>query len=101
MTLSAWALAYNSRELHAASSVVDRAIAANPNLAEAWHCGGWIRNWLGQREVAVERFARAMRLSPFDPHIAFMKMGAAHCYFFLGQYDEAAKLGRLGVSGCC
>jgi TolB-like protein/class 3 adenylate cyclase len=95
LTLSAWALAYSSRELHAASSVVDRALAVNSNLAEAWHCSGWMKNWLGQREVALERFARAMRLSPFDPHIALMKTGTAHCYFFLGRYDESTHWAAL------
>jgi adenylate cyclase len=89
LTLSAWAFAYSGRELHVGSGVIDRALALNSNLAEAWHCSGWIKNWLGQRDVALERFARAMRLSPFDPHIAFMKSGNAHCYFFLGHYDEA------------
>jgi adenylate cyclase len=95
LTLSAWALAYSGGELRAASSVIDRALALNSNLAEAWHCSGWIKNWLGQREVAIERFARAMRLSPFDQHIAIMKTGIAHCYFFLGQYDEAANWAAL------
>jgi len=95
LTLSAWALAYSSREIHAASSIVDRALAVNSNVAEAWNCGGWIKNWLGQREVALERFAHAMRLSPFDPHIAFMKTGTAHCYFFLGQYDDAVNWAAL------
>ncbi|WP_409190865.1 adenylate/guanylate cyclase domain-containing protein [Bradyrhizobium sp. RDM4] len=95
LALSAWALAYFSGELHAAASVIDRALAVNSNLAEAWHCGGWMKNWLGQREVALERFAHAMRLSPFDPHIAIMKTGTAHCYFFLGQYDEAVRWADL------
>jgi TolB-like protein/class 3 adenylate cyclase len=93
LTLSAWALAYSSRELHAASSVVDRALAVNSNLAEAWHCSGWMKNWLGQREVALERFARAMRLSPFDPRSALMKTGTAHCY--LGRYDESTHWAAL------
>jgi hypothetical protein len=29
--------------------------------------GGWVKNWLGEPEAAIERFARAMRLSPLDP----------------------------------
>lgn len=95
LTLSAWSLAYSSRELQAASTVVDRALAVNSNLAEAWHLGGWLKNWLDQRDVALERFARAMRLSPFDPHIAFMKAGTAHCYFFLGQFEQAANWAAL------
>jgi tetratricopeptide (TPR) repeat protein len=62
----------------------------NSNLAEAWHRGGWMKNWLGEPEPAIERFARAMRLSPLDPRMSGMRNGTAHAHFFLGRYDEAA-----------
>src|SRR5437899_1500194 len=39
---------------------------------------------------AIERFARAMRLSPLDPSLLRMPSGTAHAHFFLGRYDEAA-----------
>jgi predicted Zn-dependent protease len=46
--------------------------------------------WLGEPESAIERFARAMRLSPLDPQAIGMQNGATHAHFFLGHYDEAA-----------
>jgi TolB-like protein/class 3 adenylate cyclase/Tfp pilus assembly protein PilF len=95
LAFSAWALAYYTRDLRTGSGLIDRALAMNSNLAEAWHYGGWIKNWLGEREVALERFARAMRLSPLDQQIALMKAGTAHCLFFLGRYDEAASWAGL------
>jgi len=57
---------------------------------EAWSWGGWVKNWLGEPEAAIERFARAMRLSPLDPLGTGMRAGTAHAHFLLGHYDEAA-----------
>jgi hypothetical protein len=91
LNFSGWALAYVARDLHTGSSLIDRALAINSNLADAWGRGGWIKNWLGESQVALEWFARAMRLS--DPFIAQSKMGTAHCYLFLGRYAEAASWG--------
>jgi tetratricopeptide (TPR) repeat protein len=95
LNFSGWALAYVARDLHTGSSLIDRALAINSNLADAWGRGGWIKNWLGEPQVALERFARAMRLSPIDPLIAQMKVGTARCYFFLGRYAEAASWAAL------
>jgi adenylate cyclase len=85
-----WALAYVVRDLSVAAALIDRALVLNSNLAEAWFCGGWAKNWLGEPEPAIERFARAMRLSPLDPRVTAMQVGTAHAHFFLGRYDEAA-----------
>jgi tetratricopeptide (TPR) repeat protein len=62
----------------------------NSNLAEIWSFGGWVKTWLGEPETAIERFARAMRLSPLDPSLLIMRAGTAHAHFFLGRCDEAA-----------
>ncbi len=99
LTYSGWSLAYFAGDLLAGSSLIDRALAVNSNLADAWHYGGWIKNWLGEREAALERFARAMRLSPVDPAIVSMKAGTAHCYFFLGRYEEAITWATLALEG--
>ena len=49
-----------------------------------------MRVYLGEPVNAIERFERAMRLSPLDPlaYNAYTGMGAAHV--FAGRYDEAA-----------
>ena len=67
LAASGWALAYVVRDLGVGAGLIDRALVLNSNLAEAWYCGGWVKNWLGEPELAIERFARAMRLSPLDP----------------------------------
>jgi TolB-like protein/class 3 adenylate cyclase/tetratricopeptide (TPR) repeat protein len=92
-----WALAFVVRDLGVAAAVIDRALVLNPNLAEAWLCGGWVKNWLGEPKLAIERFARAMRLSPLDPRGVGMRVGTAHAHFFLGRYDEAASWAAMAL----
>jgi adenylate cyclase len=97
LAASGWALAYVVRELEAGASLIGRALVLNSNLAEAWYFGGWAKNWLGEPEAAIERFARAMRLSPLDPFATGMQAGTAHAHFFLGRYDEAASWAAMAL----
>ena len=90
LAASGWALAYVVRDLEAGAALIDRALVLNSNLAEAWFYGGWVKNWLGEPEAAIERFAHAMRLSPLDPRVMVIRSGTAYAHFFLGRYDEAA-----------
>jgi tetratricopeptide (TPR) repeat protein len=46
---------------------------------------------------AIERFARAMRLSPLDPWLMGMRAGTAYAHFFLGRYDEAASWAAMAL----
>jgi TolB-like protein/class 3 adenylate cyclase len=94
---SGWALAFVVRDLEVAAGLIDRALVLNSNLAEAWFCGGWVKNWLGEPESAIERFARAMRLNPLDPRTMGMRGGTAHAHFFLGRYDEAASWAAMAL----
>jgi tetratricopeptide (TPR) repeat protein len=71
-------------------------LCLNSNLAEAWSFSGWVKNWLGEPEAAIERFARAMRLSPLDPSLR-IPSGTAHAHFFLGRYDEAASWAAMAL----
>ncbi len=87
---SGYALAVVVRDLEVGAALVDRALVLNSNLAEAWSWGGWVKLWLGEPEAAIERFARAMRLSPLDPSLLLMRSGTAHAHFFLGRYHQAA-----------
>src|SRR5258707_5810146 len=85
------------RDLGAGAALIDRALLLNSNLAEAWSFGGWVKTWLGEPESAIERFARAMRLSPLDPSLLVMRGGTAHAHFFLGRYDEAASWAAMAL----
>ena len=97
LAASGWALAFVVRDLGVGAALIDRALVLNSNLAEAWFCGGWVKNWLGEPEAAIERFARAMRLSPLDPWVTRMRSGTAHAHFFLGRYDEAASWAAMAL----
>ncbi|WP_334380955.1 MULTISPECIES: adenylate/guanylate cyclase domain-containing protein [unclassified Bradyrhizobium] len=90
LAASGWALAFVVRDLELGAALIDRALVLNSNSAEAWNWGGWVKNWLGEPEPAIERFARAMRLSPLDPRVTAMRAGTAYAHFLLARYDEAA-----------
>ena len=72
----------------------NRAIEIDPSFASAYgraaYYSGWVKIWLGEPELAIERFARAVRLNPLDPRVSGMRSGTAHGYFSLGRYQEAA-----------
>src|SRR5712672_3210843 len=91
------ALAFVVRDLGVGAGLIDRALALNSNFAEAWNFGGWVKIWLGEPEAAIERFARAMRLSPLDPWLMGMRAGTAYAHFLLGRYDEAASWAAMAL----
>ena len=97
LAASGFALAHIVRDLGVGAALIDRALVLNSNLAEAWNYGGWVKNWLGEPGLAIERFARAMRLSPVDPLVVRMRSGTAHAHFFLGRYDEAASWAAMAL----
>jgi TolB-like protein/class 3 adenylate cyclase len=92
-----YALAFVVRDLGVGAALIDRALVLNSNLAEVWFYGGWVKTWLGEPEAAIERFARAMRLSPLDPRVTGMRGGTAFAHFFLGRYDEAASWAAMAL----
>jgi TolB-like protein/class 3 adenylate cyclase/tetratricopeptide (TPR) repeat protein len=87
---AAQALAYVAGEIDEGTTLVERAIALNPNLAVAWNFGGWIKIFRGEPDEAIERFARAMRLNPLDPLIFLLQLGTACGHLFAGDDKEAA-----------
>ena len=94
------ALAFVAGEIDEGATLLDRAIVLNPNLALAWHQGGWTKIYLGEPEQAIERFSRAMRLSPLDPLLLpWMQSGTANAYLLAGQYDQAASWAEKALRG--
>src|SRR5262245_28548438 len=63
-----FALADVVNELEDGDALIDRALTLNPNLAMAWTFSGWVKISLGKPDLAIERLAQAMRLSPYDPY---------------------------------
>ncbi len=56
-----WLLRAAGLDAEGGGVFIDRALVLNPSLARAWLSGGWVRNWLGQPELAIQHFTQAMR----------------------------------------
>jgi len=68
---------------------IEQALVLNPNLAWAWLFSGFVKIYLGQPDTAIERVARAMRLSPPDPQFFSMQGAIACAHIVAGRYAEA------------
>jgi len=60
---SGHALGHLVGDLDGGIALIDRVLVLNPNLAAAWFLGGVLRIWRGEPDDAIERFARAIRLT--------------------------------------
>jgi TolB-like protein len=90
LTRGGHALAIFQGDLESGIAYVDRALALDPNLVDAWFLGGFLLTEHGDPEKAIEYFRRAMRFSPLDPEIFRIQAGLALAHFFAGHYDEAS-----------
>ncbi len=73
-----------------AARLLEKALALDPTSAWAWNRSGWLQTYLGNPDISIDHFERALRLSPFDPlnFNAYIGIGGAH--FAAGRYDDAA-----------
>jgi TolB-like protein/class 3 adenylate cyclase len=91
------ALAYVVGDLDGGRTLIEQALALDPNQAWAWLFSGWVNVWLGEPEIAIEHVARAMRLSPYDPHAYNMQAAIASAHFFAGRYSEAFSWAKMAA----
>ena len=92
-----YALAYAAGDVDGGCAFVDNALTLNPNLAAAWNFSGWIRIFLGEHKAAIDRFERALRLSPRDPTAFHMHNGVAYAQFLAGEYEKASSAARVAL----
>lgn len=90
LCMGGYALAFVAHEFDDAAAFMDRGLAVNPNLAQAWMLSSWLRIWRGEPDVALDHVAQAMRLSPVDPSQYGMLGAAAYAHFLAGRYDVAS-----------
>lgn len=77
--------------------LIERAVAIDPNSAWAWSRLGWLDNYADRPERAIEKFERALRLSPLDPmnFNNYVGIGAAH--EIAQDYDKAVAFLRRAL----
>ncbi|MFM9887145.1 MAG: hypothetical protein ACKVQT_29295 [Burkholderiales bacterium] len=77
-------------DIGGAAALVDRALALNPNLAQASYSASFVRNCNGEPELALQHLSRVMRLSPIDPFMYMVHTGISLAHFLAGRYDDAS-----------
>jgi adenylate cyclase len=76
-------------ELKAADEAVSKAVAIDPNIAQAYYTEGLVRRAKGEHNAALEAFSRAVELNPNLPR-ALAEKGDA--LTLLGRPEEAPPL---------
>jgi TolB-like protein len=89
--MASFSLSLFAGEHATAASVVDRALALNPNSAHAWMASGWMACHQNQPRPAIEALERAIRLSPLDPLGYYFSGGLAFAHLIARQYKEASE----------
>ncbi|WP_426435530.1 adenylate/guanylate cyclase domain-containing protein [Bradyrhizobium genosp. P] len=77
--------------------LLERALALDPNCAWAWSRLGWIDNYSDHPNEAIEKFERALRLSPIDPMNFNNHAGIGSAHEISQDYDKAASLYRRAL----
>ncbi|UVF21870.1 hypothetical protein HPT29_012495 [Microvirga terrae] len=85
-----------TREYQRAESLLERALALDPNSAWAWNRSGWLHNYRHDPEVGIQHFEHSLRLSPFDPMAFNCDMGIGCAHFIAKRYDLAAQWQEKG-----
>ena len=77
-----------------ASALLEQALALDPNNAWAWARWGWTGIYHAQPDRALERFEKAMKLSPLDPFAFNTTMGMASALAQSGRPAEAVTIAK-------
>jgi len=77
--------------------MLERAVSIDANAAWAWSRLGWLENYSGNYEAALENFRKSQRLSPFDPMNFNTLVGIGSAWEGLGRYDEATGFHRQAI----
>jgi tetratricopeptide (TPR) repeat protein len=72
-----------------AAAALDRALARNPNAAQAWSARGIIHAVRNEPEAAIEAIERARRLSPFDRHAFGYAANIAVAHLVARRFEQA------------
>jgi TolB-like protein len=90
LCMGGYALAFVAHKFDDAADYIDRGLAINPNLAQAWMFSSWLRIWRGEPDIALDHVAHGMRLSPLDPNTFGMHGATAYAHFLASRYDVAS-----------
>src|SRR5262249_20275629 len=73
----------------AGTSLIARALALNPNCAQAWLASGYVNCFACRSDEAIKALERAARLSPLDPFGHLVKHALAVAHGQSRRYEQA------------
>jgi tetratricopeptide (TPR) repeat protein len=85
---------YSDWDWSAAEDRLERALAANPNLAEARYHNAWDQLLWGRVDEAIVEMERATHLDPFTPKY---EAWLGSLYWTVGRHDEAIEAARRSL----
>jgi TolB-like protein/DNA-binding winged helix-turn-helix (wHTH) protein len=97
LRLAGHAVALLAQDIEAGLVALERALALNPNSAQVLSAAAWVHNYACQPEISIPLFARAMRLSPLDPELAYMMSGIGMAQLIAGDPVAAIPWGERSV----
>ncbi len=93
------ALSMTGLEHERAGVLLERALVLDPNSAWGWMRMGWNQIYhMRDIQDGLAAFDKAEALSPLDPFLFNIQFGRAYAKGLLGEYDEAIKLVKLGLT---
>jgi adenylate cyclase len=90
-------LTYLGHEYDRGMSMVEQAVALNPNLAIAWYSRGWVSLMCGEAERSIESFDRMIRLSPLDGLRVSAWNGSSFALYQLHRYEEGCAVAMKSI----
>jgi adenylate cyclase len=84
-----WCLAYLAGETAAGTRLVERALALNPNCAQAWLAKAVVNCFACHNDAAIEALQHVTRLSPLDPLGFLVKFTSALAHLQSARYEQA------------
>ena len=85
------------RNLGTARILLERAVAIDPNAAWAWSRLAWTDVYSERPTEAIEKFERALRLSPLDPMNFNNWVGIGSAHEIEGDLEQAVAFYRRGL----
>ncbi len=98
LTLAGHVCGFIARRPDEALGLHERAIAANPNLPQAWLRSALAYTYAGQHREALRRAEQARRLAPGDPLDFPAECSLAISHLLLSEYEVAARFGASAIA---
>jgi adenylate cyclase len=91
LNIVAMVITYAGRDAHTGLALVEKALALNPNSAEAHRDAGELRAYLGDPETGIEHLEQSVRLNPLADaaYTAYRNLAFTVAHFVAGRYPVA------------